>query len=236
MNLMGEIWQMEILLVAATRLEIAPLILSANPPDILITGVGVPATLYHLNKKLGSKKYDLVIQAGIAGAFKQALALGAVTVVKQDTFGDLGMEENGRFTSIFDSGFQDKNEFPYEQGWLKNHSPLLNSIEFPLVDALTVNKVSDQLLQPDHYIFPADIETMEGAALHYVCLQEAIEFLQIRSISNYVGVRDKRAWNIKLAIENLESALSNTIELARQINAGSSPALPLSADKQPTNL
>ena len=55
--------------------------------------------------------------------------------------------------------------------------------------------------------FNADIETMEGAALHYVCLQEHIPFLQIRSISNHVGERDKTKWKIKEAIENLNKEL-----------------------------
>ena len=41
------------------------------------------------------------------------------------------------------------------------------------------------------------IESMEGAALHYVCLMEKIPFLQIRSISNYIGERDKKKWNMK---------------------------------------
>jgi futalosine hydrolase len=189
-----------------------------------------------LQKKLGNKKYDLVIQAGIAGAFKPGLELGSVTLIEQDTFGDLGMEENGRFTSIVDSGFQDKNEFPYTEGWLKNHSRLLKSIELPVVDALTVNKVSDRLLQQHPGIFPADIETMEGAALHYVCLQEGVEFLQIRSISNYVGVRDKGAWKIKEAIENLNSALSNIVTSIQKGKTGSIDLLLPAAEKQANNL
>jgi futalosine hydrolase len=31
---------------------------------------------------------------------------------------------------------------------------------------------------------------MEGAALHFVCLQEDISFIQLRAISNFVGERD----------------------------------------------
>ncbi len=39
-------------------------------------------------------------------------------------------------------------------------------------------------------------ESMEGAALHYVCLMEKIPFLQIRSISNYIGERNKKKWDM----------------------------------------
>ena len=55
--------------------------------------------------------------------------------------------------------------------------------------------------------FAPQTETMEGAALHYVCLQQNLPFLQIRSISNEVGERDKSKWKIKEAVEDLNSEL-----------------------------
>jgi len=69
------------------------------------------------------------------------------------------------------------------------------------------------LLQKKQLIneFDADIESMEGAALHYVCLQENIPFLQVRSVSNYVGERDKTKWKMKEAIHNLNTELSKLI-------------------------
>ena len=51
------------------------------------------------------------------------------------------------------------------------------------------------------------VESMEGAALHYVCLMEKIPFLQIRSVSNVTGDRDKTRWKLKEAGKNLNEAL-----------------------------
>jgi len=51
------------------------------------------------------------------------------------------------------------------------------------------------------------VESMEGAALHYVCLMEQIPFLQLRSISNYIGERNKKNWNMKESIINLNKEL-----------------------------
>jgi futalosine hydrolase len=48
---------------------------------------------------------------------------------------------------------------------------------------------------------------MEGAALHFVCLMEKVPFIQIRSISNISGDRDKSRWNIKEAIKSLHEQL-----------------------------
>ena len=52
---------------------------------------------------------------------------------------------------------------------------------------------------------------MEGAALHYVCLHEKIPFLQLRTVSNYVGERNKTKWNIADAFENLNLELVTLI-------------------------
>ncbi|MCH5683849.1 hypothetical protein LWM68_06005 [Niabella sp. W65] len=41
---------------------------------------------------------------------------------------------------------------------------------------------------------------------------EKIPFLQIRGISNYVGERDKRKWNFKDAIDNLNNELVRIVE------------------------
>ena len=60
--------------------------------------------------------------------------------------------------------------------------------------------------------FGADIETMEGAAVFYVCLMERIPFCEIRSISNYVEERNVANWNIPLAIENLGKILITFIK------------------------
>ena len=94
-----------------------------------------------------------------------------------------------------------------------NQTPVISTLFLPVVKGITVNKVSDSILQRDQIIsnFSPDIESMEGAAFHYVCLQEKVPFLQLRSISNYVGERDKLKWKMKDAIGNLNEALVKII-------------------------
>ena len=55
--------------------------------------------------------------------------------------------------------------------------------------------------------FNPDIETMEGASFMYVCLNEGVNFIQLRAISNYIEKRNKQNWNINLAIENINNLL-----------------------------
>jgi futalosine hydrolase len=208
-----EICGMRILLTAATKFEIEPFIVNNKEVEVLITGVGVPATMYHLQKKLQQKEYDLVIQAGIAGTFLHDIELGEVVLVKQDTFADIGMEEKGNFETIFDAGFADKDAFPFSDGWLINSNHQLQLSLLRQVKAITINKVSDSMLQKQHAIlhFSPGIESMEGAAFHYVCLQENIPFIQIRGISNVVGERDKQNWKIKESIGQLNKQLAGLV-------------------------
>lgn len=204
---------MQILLVSATANEIELFINTYPNVDILVTGVGVPATLYRLQHQLYKEEYDFVVQAGIAGAFSDELLPGQTVLVKQDAFGDLGTEANGFFTPCTHSGLINGHGFPYADGWLMNMAGIPKQTMLKTVKGVTVNKVTDDIVQKQQLVaaFNPQIETMEGAALHYVCLQEEIPFVQIRSISNYVGERDKGKWKIKEAFDNLNTELVTLI-------------------------
>jgi futalosine hydrolase len=203
---------MNILAVAATEMEIAPFIAQNNEAEILITGVGAPACMYALTKKLFKQKYDLVIQAGIAGTFKNHFALGETYMVKTDLFADLGIQEGNNFYTLFDGGFLQPDLLPYTKAQLVN--TIENYFNLKPANAITINTVSDSLAQTELYKkkYDADIESMEGAAFHYVCIQENVSFLQIRSVSNFVGERVKTNWKMKESIESLNENLIRIIE------------------------
>ncbi len=56
------------------------------------------------------------------------------------------------------------------------------------------------------------VESMEGAALHYTCLEEGIAFLQLRAVSNTVGERNKTKWDIRAAIDGLNDRLIRLLQ------------------------
>jgi len=41
---------------------------------------------------------------------------------------------------------------------------------------------------------------------------EAVPFIQLRSMSNYIGERNKKNWNMQSSISNLNRELINLIE------------------------
>lgn len=207
---------MQLLVVAATEMEIAPLLAHNISADFLITGVGVPACVYKLAEKIRQNKYDLAIQAGIAGTFNPVGTLADTVLVEKDLFADLGIFENGRLSSLFDAGLANKDEWPYNNGWLLNETSGFTGSTLRKVTAVTVNTVSEDKSIAEQYVqqYNPEIESMEGAAFHYVCLQEGLSFIQLRSISNPVGERDKSKWKLKDAIENLNKEL---LHLIRQV-------------------
>ncbi|MCE1198748.1 MAG: futalosine hydrolase [Marinilabiliales bacterium] len=176
--------------------------------DLLIPGVGMTFTAYHLTRALYASKYDLVINAGIAGSFRDELSIGMVVNVKTEQICDLGIEEDDRVVSLFDAGFMEMNQFPFENGKMTNPHHF-KELELTAVEGVTGN-ISHGCNASIHRIyneFNADVESMEGASVFYVCLHEKVPFLEIRAISNFVESRDTTKWDIPLAIENLTDEL-----------------------------
>lgn len=209
---------MQLLLCASTEFEIKPtieLIREENIKnvDILITGVGMMATAYSLAKAISQKRPDFILQAGVAGCLNEKLPLTKIVLVENENIGDLGVEENGAFKTLFDLKLLDKSSSPWLNGKLSNNVEVLKSTGLTIVDGVTVNEISTNKNRIDYYRdqLNASIESMEGAALHFVALQEKIPFLQMRSLSNFVGERDKSKWVIDIAIANLNIELERII-------------------------
>ncbi len=207
---------MNCLLVAATAKEIAPFLDHYRTTeklwhiDVLITGIGMTASAYHLTKHFSIKRPDFVIQAGVAGCFDQKIPLGSVVVIKQDTIADESVVELRKLRTVFDLQLVPQNQFPYKKGWLKNPgTELLKRSKLKAVKGISVNQIttSKQMIQFYKDEFDPATESMEGATLHYVCLMEKIPFLQVRSVSNYIGERNKKNWNMKESIINLNNEL-----------------------------
>lgn len=211
---------MNCLIVAATGLEITPLLNAyrniTKDVDIMITGIGLTATTYSLMRQLRFKKPDLIIQAGVGGCFDKTIPLGSVMAIKQEAIGDQSVIELNQLKTLFDLKLVPQNQYPFHNGWLVNKSELLKKVKLKKVKAISVNEIttSRQKLKFYKKTFAPVVESMEGAALHYVCLMEKIPFLQLRSVSNYIAERNKKNWNMKESIANLNKEL---IKLLNQL-------------------
>ena len=211
---------MSILLIAATAKEIEPFLndhVTLNQKkeiDILITGIGLTAATYHLLKQVSLKKPQLVIQAGVAGCFDEEIPLGTVVAVKTEVIADLMVIEEEKIKTIFDLKLAYPDMYPFSNGWLENNSGIINKTSLKKVKAISVNEVTTSKERIGLYkkTFKPVTESMEGAALHYVCLMEKIPFIQLRSVSNYIGERNKKNWKLKESISSLNKELIKLVE------------------------
>lgn len=212
---------MNCLLVAATVIEIAPFLenyrskkdLTFPDVDVLITGIGLTATTYALTKQLTVKCPDLIVQAGVGGCFDKKVPLGSVLAIKQEAIADQAVIEMNKLKTMFDLELALPNQYPFSKGWLVNKSEVLRKVKLKKVKAISTNEITTSKQKVNLYkaTFGPVIESMEGAALHYVCLMEKIPFLQLRSASNYIAERNKKNWKMKESIINLNRELINLL-------------------------
>lgn len=220
---------MKILIVAATWMEVNLLVedfekveekshllktyrFKESIIDILITGIGTIFTTFHLTNALRDERYDLVLNVGIAGSLTRELKIGEVVNVVYDEFADLGVETPTEFLTVFESGYVEINEYPFENGVLKA-SYAVHCEKMKKVRGITANKTHGRAssIETIYTKFSAHTESMEGAAVFYVCNWMGVDCCQVRAISNFVEPRDPSKWDIPLALENLRKAIRKVL-------------------------
>lgn len=215
---------MRILIISATEAEIADVRIKLQPfivndtVDFAITGIGIIQTVYYLQKRLYQNKYDFIVQIGIAGSYDFSVPIGSLCQVSKEILGDLGSENSqGELLDVFDLGFLDSDTYPFEKKGLVNDFrvtlPNVNVVIGSTVNKTSGNKNNISLFKSKYPY--CQIESMEGAALFYVCKQMQLPFMELRAISNIVEERNKENWNINLALkaiaENIESIVINIL-------------------------
>jgi futalosine hydrolase len=155
------------------------------------------STAYSLGRHLATNQYDLAINLGIAGSFDRDIALGEVVEIIEDSFSELGAEDGEAFLTIDQLGF---GESAFKPGF-----ELSASFGLRKVSAITVNTVHGNEDSIQNLHLSVQLESMEGAAFFYACKQAGVPCLQIRAVSNYVERRNRDAWQIGLAIKNLNT-------------------------------
>jgi futalosine hydrolase len=221
--------EMDVLIVAATRQEILPLLNHFKAGDavenfsihnyrgidtgILITGVGILATAMALSK-ISEKEHLLAINAGIAGAFSKNIPVGGVVRVTEDIVADIGVEHMEDFLPLQELKLEPSAM--KTSGWTAENTGNYNQFlkHIPTVKGITVNTCSgsETTIQKRMRLFSPCIESMEGAAFFHCCHEKKICCVQLRAISNYIEPRNLNNWNIPLATTNLCRAIAGVLD------------------------
>ena len=186
---------------------------SNHKVDLLVTGVGAVQSAFWLSRY--AENYQLIINIGIAGSYISSIPIGSVVNIKEDVFGDYGVDDKGQFKSLSEINLLDANNIFVGD---KLINPWLNTdffkISLPKVKGVTLSTASGSKDAIDKIVtrWNPDIETMEGAAVFYACRMLNVKFICLRAISNMVEPRDRSNWRINEAIENLSKEVRYIIE------------------------
>lgn len=215
---------MKVLILTATKMELSPLLmqlkfLKRQFPHLQLawgeTGVGMLNSCLEIMHLCSKTSPNWVIQAGIAGSFLSTKTLGKTFAVEAETLGDTGVWEKGKWLDIFDLNLISVNKKPFVNKQILNKKiGTTNLLKLPLAKSLSVNQITtgnkNKLQLKKKY--GVDIENMEGISAHMVCNYLKLPFIQLRTVSNLVGERDKSKWKMQAAINDLNITLVNYLD------------------------
>ncbi len=198
-----------ILVVCAVAKELAFLKPMPNV-EVLVTGVGPVEAAAHVARTLANGTYELVINAGIAGAFEGAGVVGEGVVIRDDRF-ELDLEtdepivlpDNLRVVDRANSDFTLVGR--------------MVALGFSTRRGITVSRVTateetaDRLRTDD-----VETESMEGFAVLRAAEIAGVPAIQVRGISNRVGDRTKSGWDFTAGVTGLQRVLGALLTLTAE--------------------
>jgi futalosine hydrolase len=189
----------------AVRLQSA-----AGTVDVVAGGVGPAAAAAATATALAVGSYDTVISAGIAGGFSGRARVGAVVVADTITAADLGCRVETGFLALRDLGldYEHRLGLPGATAWrerlFRGGLTTVGGEVLTLSSMTGTDERAEELSRLHPY---ATAEAMEGwgvvtAAQHH----PEVRVGEVRAISNLVGRRDPKTWDVPRAFEMLAHA------------------------------
>jgi len=186
--------------------------------EVLVTGITILNSALFLSKLLSKKTYDLILNLGIAGVFASSgYNLGETVLCKREVWPELGVEVKGKvkrsllkFPLWAEENIEQEIFLEVDKG-LK---VLGKDLAYPQVSSLTVSTVTGSRERAGFLAqeYGVEIENMEGFALAYTALIYGIPFLEVRTLSNIVGSREKKDWDLKGAFRSLHQLYKEIFE------------------------
>lgn len=175
--------------------------------EMLVTGVGPVEASACISRALAQSKYDLVISAGIAGAFEGAADLGEGVVVTDD-FLELDLE-TGVPISLPD-GASVVNRASSDLTLVDR----LVELGFRAVRGITVPRVTATDGSAARLAaYGVGVETMEGFAALRAAEIAGVAAIEVRGISNIVCERKNSRWDFAAGVRGAETILTALLAL-----------------------
>jgi futalosine hydrolase len=195
-----------ILLVCAVPAEIAWLGARAGV-ETLVAGIGPVEAAASVAGALARRRYDVVIDTGIAGAFRGTFAIGDAVVVGDERF-ELDRETGEPIASSDGARVEDR---------ARSDAALveaLTALGFPRASGITVARPTstDRTAQRLRAL-GAEVESMEGFAVLRAAAIAGVPAIEVRGISNFSGDRAASEWDFEAGLRGLRRVLNASLEI-----------------------
>lgn len=185
---------------------------AAVVPDgatLLVSGVGPAPAAAATATALALGAFDRVVNLGLCGGFRGAAALGDVVVATELVAADVGAFSPDGFLGLAALGWAEES-LPVPQEQVHAASERLQRAGLSVVTGpvLTLSAMTGTDARADELALRhgAVAEAMEGRGVADVAVLHGLEVLEVRTVSNAVGRRDKAAWRFDLAFAALTAA------------------------------
>ncbi|MDR9503923.1 futalosine hydrolase [Brevibacillus agri] len=179
---------------------------------VAVGGVGPASAAASTARALAKAQYDLVVCAGICGGFVGRTEVGSIAVASEIVCADLGAETPDGFCSVDELGFGSARvpvagelAERVERAMQKAGLPVGRG---PILTLSTVTGTAETAQALADRMPEALAEAMEGYGVAVAAHAAGVPVLEIRTVSNAIGPRDKSAWRIKDALEALRKGSS----------------------------
>jgi len=175
--------------------------------EMLVTGVGPVESACAVSRALAQGPVDLIVNAGIAGAFEGAADVGDSVIVADDFF-ELGLETGEAIV------------LPENQPLVDRASSDVALVDrlaeagFPVARGVTVSRVTATAASARRLReFGVGIESMEGFAVLRAAEIAGVPAIQIRGVSNIVGERAASRWDFRAGVRATERIVNALFDL-----------------------
>jgi futalosine hydrolase len=184
-------------------------------------GVGKVNAAHSATLVLENYSVDILVLFGIGGGYSGEV--GDIVVAESESYGEEGVLTKDGWKSMEFIGFpllKDEREyyniFPMDTNLIQHTIKALNdagfnvsSGNFVTVSQCSGTRESGEIMKKR---FKGICENMEGAAVAHICTMYGIPMIEVRGISNIVGDRDMKKWNIKKAASKCNEAVLELIK------------------------
>jgi futalosine hydrolase len=190
-----------LLVIVSVDAERAALGDAAALGRVLVGGVGaaraaVAAGTELLNAERAGRPYRAVVCAGIAGGFGAAAEPGSVVIADRIVVADLGSDSPDGFLPLDELGFGATAFACATELGAAVRAVLPDAARGDVLTVSTVTGTAERAEELLRRHPTATAEAMEGYGVAVAAEARGVPVLEVRTVSNAVGPRDRDAWRI----------------------------------------